>query len=50
MMKKMVEDGIDTFYEIGPGKALSGFVKKEIKDANVVSISNVESIESIINA
>lgn len=49
IMKKMQEAGIDTFYEIGPGKALSGFVKKEISGANVVSVSDVQSIECLIN-
>lgn len=41
---KMIEDGIDTFIEIGPGKVLSGFVKRI--DGNM-TISNVEDIESL---
>ncbi|MEA2021287.1 MAG: ACP S-malonyltransferase [Candidatus Caldatribacteriota bacterium] len=41
---KMLEDGVDTFIEIGPGRVLSGFVKKI--DGNMI-ISNVEDIKSL---
>jgi len=41
---KMIEDGVDTFIEVGPGRVLSGFVKRI--DGNV-KISNVEDIESL---
>ena len=40
----MLSDGIDTFIEIGPGKALSGFVKKISKD---VAVYNVEDLASL---
>lgn len=45
----MHEQGIDEFIEIGPGNTLSGFVKKEHKDANVCHINNVESLENFLN-
>lgn len=48
-IETMLEMGIDTFVEIGPGKTLSGFVKKVCKekevDANVLNIEDVESLE-----
>ncbi|MCI8485848.1 MAG: ACP S-malonyltransferase [Clostridia bacterium] len=49
-IKKMKEQGIDTFVEIGPGKALSGFVKKELKgeDINVFSVNDVKSLEEFL--
>ena len=43
-LKRMLSDGIDTFIEIGPGKALSGFVKKISKD---VAVYNVEDLASL---
>lgn len=45
-IENMIDMGIDTFIEVGPGKALSGFVKKISKD---VKILNVEDKESIYN-
>ena len=51
-IKYMFEQGVDTFVEIGPGKTLSSFVtsvKKAIgKDAKIININNVESLESAI--
>lgn len=49
-LEKMIEDGIDTFIEIGPGKALSGFVKRieADKEINILNINNVESFENTV--
>ncbi|MFZ2331337.1 MAG: ACP S-malonyltransferase, partial [Atribacterota bacterium] len=43
---RMLQEGVDTFVEIGPGKVLSGFLKKI--DTNLV-ISNVEDLKSLNN-
>ncbi len=45
----MKDKGIDTFIEIGPGKALSGFVKKELSDVKILNIDNCDSFENAIN-
>ena len=47
-IKTMQDNGIDTYVEIGPGKTLTGFVRKENKEANVVNINSVESLESFL--
>lgn len=48
-IETMLEMGVDTFVEIGPGKTLSGFVKKVCKergrDTNILNIESVESLE-----
>lgn len=40
----MKENGISDFVEIGPGKTLTGFVKKDYSDANIYNINNLESL------
>jgi len=45
----MLNNGTDTFIEIGPGKVLSGMVKKIDRAANVISISDMKSLEEAAN-
>lgn len=45
----MVDQGVDTFIEIGPGKVLSGMIKKICKTANVYNVSDVESLEKTLS-
>lgn len=45
----MKNKNIDTFIEIGPGKALSGFIKKELSDVKILNISDCESLEKTLN-
>ncbi len=44
----MEKEGIEEYVEIGPGKTLTGFVKKENKEANVVNINNVETLRNYL--
>jgi len=46
-MEKMIADGVDTFYEIGPGKTLAGFMKRIDRSKKVISISNLEGLNAI---
>ena len=45
----MEKEKIDTFVEIGPGKTLAGFIKKEIDNANTINIYDVQTLENAIN-
>ena len=45
----MSESGVKNFIEIGPGKALTGMVKRTIKDANCFSINSITDIKNLIN-
>ena len=44
----MKDIGIDAYVEIGPGKALSGFVKRELEDANVYTLNNLDSLNKFL--
>jgi len=48
-LKTMIDIGVDTFLEIGPGRTLSGFVKKVDKNLNVFNINNIESLKNTID-
>ena len=51
-LENMISNEVDTFIEIGPGKTLSGFIKRTPVDREVkiYSISNVSSLEDTINS
>lgn len=46
-IEKMIADGVDTFVEIGPGRTLSGFMRKINKDRKVLNIEKVEDLEKL---
>ena len=46
---EMANLGVKNFVEIGPGKALTGMVKRTIKNVNTFSINSITDIESLKN-
>ena len=46
---KMSNSGISNFIEIGPGKVLSGMVKRTLKNANCFSINSIADIKNLKN-
>lgn len=49
-MERMIEDGVDTFIEIGPGKTLVGFLKKINRTVTVMNISCIEDVDKVASA
>lgn len=47
-IRRMLADGVDTFVEVGPGKALSGFIKKITKEAGVYNVEDMASLEKTL--
>lgn len=47
-LTNMAESGIDTFIECGPGKTLSGFVKRTVGGARVYSVNDMESLKEVL--
>ncbi len=45
----MSKKGENNFIEIGPGKALTGMVKRTLKEANCFSINSIEDIKNLKN-
>ena len=45
----MAKSNVTSFVEIGPGKALTGMVKRTIKNANCFSINSIADIKKAIN-
>mgnify|MGYP002639439323 CR=1 FL=1 len=48
MIEKLLEQGVDTFIEIGPKKTLSGFVKKINRKLNIVNVEDMVSLNKTI--
>lgn len=48
-MIDMLENGVDTFIEVGPGKTLSGFLKRMPYDYQVYQVNNMKTLEKTLS-
>src|SRR3990172_8136705 len=49
-IRTMTADGFDTFIEIGPGKVLSGLVKRIAREAKVLNVEDMKSMDECLRA
>lgn len=49
-IRKMIEDKVDTFIELGPGKTLSSFVRKIDRSLKVLNVEDLNSLNKCIEA
>jgi len=47
-IRRMIEDGVDTFIELGPGRILNGFIKKIDRSLLTLNVEDIKSLEKTI--
>lgn len=47
-VRRMIADGVDTFVEVGPGKALCGFIRKIDKEMKIYNVEDAASLEATL--
>ncbi len=48
IIENMAAAGIDTFIEAGPGKTLSGFIKRTLTDVRILSVSDADTLKATL--
>lgn len=50
IVEGMIDEGVDTFVEVGPGKTLAGLISKISKEVRVFNVENKETLEKTLEA
>ena len=48
-VERLIADGVDTFVEIGPGRSLSGFMRKLNREVTTCNIDKMEDFNKYVN-
>lgn len=49
-IRDLIDKGVNTFIEVGPGKTLSGFVKKINKDVKIYNVEDLKSLRETVES
>jgi [acyl-carrier-protein] S-malonyltransferase len=47
-MEKLIADGIEKFYEIGPGRVLTGLMKRIDRKIKVINVSTLQNLQELL--
>ena len=47
-MERLLADGIETFYEVGPGRVLTGLMRRINRKTTIVNVSGLEAIKELL--
>lgn len=47
-VERLVREGVTEFVEVGPGKVLSGLIRRIARDANVTQVGTVEEVQAYV--
>lgn len=47
-VENMISQGVDTFVEIGPGKTLTGFMRKINRNVKAFNVEKIEDLEKVV--
>ena len=47
-MERLLADGVERFYEIGPGRVLTGLMRRIHRKTRVVNVSSIESVQKLL--
>ena len=47
-MEKLLEEGVEDFYEIGPGRVLTGLMRRIHRKTRVNNVSDLKSLNALI--
>jgi len=47
-MERLLADGVEKFYEIGPGRVLTGLMKRISRKTQVINISSAQSLSEVL--
>jgi [acyl-carrier-protein] S-malonyltransferase len=48
-IKTIADSGVTTFVEVGPGKVLSGLIKRIVSDVKIMNAEDMKSLENTIS-
>jgi [acyl-carrier-protein] S-malonyltransferase len=48
VVRRLASEGVSTYVEVGPGRVLSGLVKKIVKDADVRAFAGPDDLEEML--